>query len=128
MQRGYFTRDPRSRANEWRVLLRPLVGETNLEPDQSPIGEVRAPRLCGTCVCRGALAHWRGGGAAALLSPAGSAAGPCPALPCPVHPPLQLFNVAWARHEIISETTDACLTWLETGGKKGVPLEWVSVP
>lgn len=36
----------------------------------------------------------------------------------------QLFNVAYARHEIISETTDACLSWLESGGSKRVPLEW----
>ena len=44
---------------------------------------------------------------------------PCPP-PCRPLPPgnnrAQLFNLAYARHEIISDHTDACLAWLEAGG------------
>ena len=48
-------------------------------------------------------------------------------LPIPIHyptlpsaPPLQLFNVAYARHELIGDTTDVSLSWLEAGGKRSV--------
>jgi len=35
-------------------------------------------------------------------------------------PRTQLLNVAYARHEIVGETTDFCLAWLEERGK--VPM------
>lgn len=53
--------------------------------------------------------------------------GCCSTLPaCPLSWPsfyrLQLLNVAYARHEIVSDTTDVTLEWLEAGGAKaGLP-------
>lgn len=37
-------------------------------------------------------------------------------------PPLtpQLFNVAYARHELIGDTTDVSLAWLEAEGKADI--------
>lgn len=53
----------------------------------------------------------------ASSSSAPSAAPPgIPPASTPPSPAGQLFNLAYARHEIVSDHTDACLAWLEAGG------------
>lgn len=40
-QEGQLRKDPRSTLPQWQPLLRPVVGSLNLEPDVSPLAEVR---------------------------------------------------------------------------------------
>lgn len=42
-----------------------------------------------------------------------------PSLCRPPRPP-QLFNVAYARHELVGDTTGVSLAWLEAGGEADV--------
>ena len=33
---------------------------------------------------------------------------------------MQLLNVAYAQHEVVSDTTEVSLAWMEAGGKESV--------
>lgn len=115
-QKGQLIKDPRSEAHKWRELLAPLVGELSLEADASHVAEVkrgrRSLRRCCLPCC--------------LPAPPGvplNAASCTSLLASPLPPPapsLQLMNVAFARHEIVGETTNVTLAWLEAGGRKSV--------
>ena len=60
---------------------------------------------------RSSASNWR-----ALVQPVAGGL----SLEADVSPLAELLNVAWARHEIVSDHTAASLAWLEAGGKKRV--------
>lgn len=123
-QEGQLHKDPRSTLTQLQPLLKPVVGGLNLEPDVSPLAEVRLrSRQC-----------WRASAGVLGGREVGAACAEAECCLSPLHPssPLhialpfsivvQLLNVAYARHEIVSDTTDVTLEWLEAGGAKpGLP-------
>ena len=103
-QGGLLIEDPRSTGQRWRKALQPVVGDrVSLLPDVSPVAEVGR----------------RGGREACWLRDL-KPADVWPKPPRPAPTPLQLLNVAYARHELVSDTTDVSLAWLEAGGKTRV--------
>jgi hypothetical protein len=99
-EEGYLSEDPRKTRRVWGELLAPVVDGLSLEADTSHVAEVRG--------------GGKGAGALESLQPRR----PCPARPS--SPPLQLLNVAYARHELVGDTTDVSLAWLEAGGQEGI--------
>jgi hypothetical protein len=120
MQEGFLEKDPRSTGFHWRELLAPVVGDLRLESDVSQVAEV------GACLLACPLCRFSRRRAPSLYSSEPWHLQEGPDIACLtlflvtsyLPNDVQLLNVAWARHELVGDTTDLSLRWLEAGGKK----------